>query len=129
MTEGGARSRQRLARAGSAAIVPAMVRTFPWLLFLLALPSCVLAVGNTGYGPGSFPHSTEPMLQERVDAARRVVELQERKLALLRQQREAGSGREAEVVDAEIAVEQAKLKLSECRAELTAVQTKKKDED
>ena len=98
------------------------------LALLAVLPGCVAAIGNTGYGLGSYPKSTAPLLEERVEAARRIVELRQQHLDLLRKQQEAGRGEATAVIDAEIAVEEARLRLLQCRADLSAIRDRKDDE-
>jgi hypothetical protein len=116
-------------RGTAAGILGRMIRTACILALCLALPGCVAAIGNRGYGPVSYPPSTMPLLQERVDAARRIVELRQRQLDELRRVGEAGGVSTTTVVEAEIAVEEARLRLLECRAELSAVEARRKDDD
>jgi hypothetical protein len=97
------------------------------LALFLFLPGCVAAIGNTGYGPHHYPPSTAPILQEQVTAANRVVELRQRRLDTLRQLNAAGTADAAALLEAEIQVEEARIRLLECRAELSAVESKKKD--
>jgi hypothetical protein len=96
------------------------------LALFLVVPGCVAAIGNTGFGPHQYPPATAPLLQERVTAATRVVELRQRRLDALRQQSAAGTADTATLIEAEIQVEEARIRLLECRAELSAVETKKK---
>ena len=100
------------------------------LLLLFSLPGCVAAIGNTGYGEfGSWPKSTIPLLQERVDAARRIVELREQQLATLQSSMAAGRSEGSSVLEAQIEVEHAKLLLLQCRAELSAAEARQREED
>ena len=55
------------------------------------------------------------------------VELRQRQLDELRKQRDAGRASDAEITGAEIAVEEARLRLLECRAQLLAVQEQQDD--
>lgn len=94
-------------------------------LLLPTLPGCVAAIGNSGGGWRDMPATAKPLLQEKVEAARRIVELQQRKLDELRNRHAAGAVAADAVVDAEIAVEEARLRLLDCRAELQAMEGKK----
>ncbi|MBK8979095.1 MAG: hypothetical protein IPM29_24640 [Planctomycetes bacterium] len=96
-------------------------------LALLALPSCVLAVGNSASGVGGFPTTTLPLLQQKIEAAERIVALREQAVAHARELREAG--RTPDDMAAEIHLEEARIQLLQFRAELLAVQDRGRDED
>ena len=53
----------------------------------------------------------------------------EQRLDQLRSQFEAGRGDQTAVIDAEIAVEEARLRLLQCRADLSAIRDRKDDDD
>lgn len=98
--------------------------------FLLAfLPGCVAAIGNTGYGAGSYPKSAMPLLQQRVESAQRIVELRQRHADDLMSRQGAGTVDATTVANAQIAVEEARLVLLQCRAELSALQDREHDEN
>lgn len=96
-------------------------------LLFLVLPGCVAAIGNTGYGLHSYPPASAPLLQERVATANRIVELRQRRLDDLRSLSAAGRADSAAVGEAEIQLEEAKMRLIECRIDLSAAEAKKKD--
>ena len=98
-------------------------------LLLLILPSCVAAIGNSATGVPSLPRSTEPLLAEKVQAAERVVTLREQKLDVLRSLRESGRAGDAEMVDAEIELQESKIRLLQLRAELQAMKQRDSDDD
>ena len=103
------------------------MRTVVLGLLLLALPGCIAAIGNTGYGLHSYPVAAAPLLQERVSAANRIVELRQRQLDTMRDQAQSGKVGADAVIAAEIELEEAKLHLVECRIDLNAAEAKKKD--
>jgi outer membrane protein TolC len=93
----------------------------------VVLPGCVAAIGNSGYGFRAYPPSTASILRERVDSANRIVELRQRRLDELRVQSQSGAATTSSVTEAEILLEEARLRLLECRAELRATEPKKDD--
>lgn len=96
-------------------------------LLLLTLPSCVAAIGNRGSTWNTLPASARPLMQEKVEAARRVVELCQRKCDALKAQHESGQVDMHTLTDAEIAVEEARIRLLDCRATLQAMEGSKKE--
>lgn len=100
-----------------------MIRALVVAASLLALPACVAAIGNKGYRYGTMPAASRALLEERVESARRVVELRQRRLDELRLQSEAGRVGADELAEAEIQVEEARIRLLQFRAELLAVET------
>ena len=53
------------------------ILSIPLAAALLLLPACVFAVGNSATGTPALPDSTAPLLEEKVQAAERVVALRE----------------------------------------------------
>lgn len=102
------------------------MRTVVLAAFLLVLPGCVAAIGNTGFGPHSYSKEAAPLLRERVAAATRIVELRQQELAAAREQLKAGRSAEAAVA-AEILLEEAKLQLIACRIDLAAAEARDDD--
>ena len=102
------------------------MRTVVLAAFLLILPSCVAAIGNTGFGSHAYSKDAAPMLRERVAAATRIVELRQQQLAAAREQLQAGRNAEA-VVASEILLEEAKLQLIACRLDLAAAEARDDD--
>ncbi|MGA0868851.1 MAG: TolC family protein [Planctomycetota bacterium] len=97
------------------------------LLVLVAfLPSCVAAIGNTGGGISMRAESL-PFLEERISSAERIVQIRERALGQLQSEFEAGRGSVGDLAEAEIAVEEARIRLSMFRAEAAGVRGRKKD--
>lgn len=90
------------------------------LMALSFLPACVAAIGNRSHSNWNLPQSAAPLLQEKADAARRVLELCERRLSEVRSLHEAGRSDTMALIDAEIAVEEARIRLLQFRAELEA---------
>jgi len=103
------------------------MRTVVLALLFLTLPGCVAAIGNTGYGLHAYPSTAAPLLQERVSAANRIVELRQRQLDTMRDQAQSGKVGADAVIAAEIELEEAKLHLVECRIDLSAAEGKKKE--
>jgi len=95
------------------------------LLLLLFLPSCVVAFGNTGGFGGPWSEEAVPLLREKVDSATRIVELRQRQLEDLRSQHQGGRVDGNTLAEAEVAVEQARLLLLDCRMQLQALDTEK----
>jgi hypothetical protein len=103
------------------------MRTVGLALLFLTLPGCVAAIGNTGYGMHAYPTAAAPLLQERVAAANRIVELRQRQLDVMRDLAQNGKAGPDVVIAAEIWLEEAKLRVIECRIDLSAAEAKKKD--
>jgi hypothetical protein len=102
------------------------MRRLPIALSWLVLTGCVASIGNRGPYGGPWPASTQPILQERVASASRIVELRQRRLDEMRTQFANGSLDGAALAGAEIDLEEAKLRLLECRADLSAAESAKK---
>ena len=96
---------------------------------LCLLPSCVAAIGNTGYGAGSYPKAALPLLQQRVDAAQRILDLRQQHADGLLAMQGSGVVDTGAVTEAQIAVEEARLVLLQCRAELSALQEREHGDD
>ena len=90
------------------------------LLALSSLPACVAAIGNRSGSNWNLPPNAAPLLAEKVEAARRVVELCERRLGEVRSLHDAGRSDAMALIDAEIAVEEARIMLLQFRAEMEA---------
>jgi hypothetical protein len=103
-------------------MLPRMLKPAVSVLLLLCLPACVAAIGNKGATWNSLPASAKPLLQEKIEAARRIVELRQQRLDSLRSAQQAGRVDEATVAEAEIAVEEARIRLLDCRAQLQALE-------
>jgi hypothetical protein len=95
--------------------------------FLLVLPSCVAAIGNTGMSPFSNSPAAVPLLQQKVEGARKIVALRQRRFDELETRRAAGQVELGAVLDAEIALEEAKLALLDLQMTLQSAQ--KRDDD
>jgi len=99
------------------------------LLPLLAvLPGCVAAIGNTGYA-GHYTKGARPLLEQRVASASRIVELRQQHLDGLRVQQAAGKVETRTVIEAEIALEEARMVLLDCKAQLESTGKKDRDDD
>ena len=97
------------------------------LLALVAfLPSCVAAIGNTGGGTPMRAESL-PFLEERIGAAEQILEIRERALDQLQKEFEAGRASTGDMAEAEVAVLEARIRLSMFRAEAAGVRGRKKD--
>lgn len=96
-----------------------MLRTSAVVCLLLVLPSCIAAIGNTSTSASRVPGGV-PVLRARVDLARRVVELRQLRLDDVRTLAAAGRADATSVVEAEIALEEARIRLLEAEAELAA---------
>jgi hypothetical protein len=103
------------------------MRTLAPLFLLLVLPACVAAIGNTGFGPHSWSCAPASMLQERVAAASRIVELRQRQLDDVRELQRAGRSGPDAAFAAEILLEEAKLRMIECRLDLAAAEAREPD--
>ena len=97
------------------------------VLLLLSLPSCVAAIGNRGVSPFPASKASVPLLQEKIEGARRIVALRQRRVDELEARRTAGQVEVSAVIDAEIALEQAKLDLLDLRIALQGVESDKDD--
>lgn len=97
------------------------------VLLLLTLPSCVAAIGNTGLSGFSSSPAAVPMLQQKVEGARKIVALRQRRFDELETRRAAGQVELGTVLDAEIALEQAKMDLLDLQIALQGAQQKDKD--
>lgn len=97
------------------------------VLLLLVLPSCVAAIGNTGLSGFTSSPAAVPLLQQKVEGARRIVALRQRRFDELETRRAAGQVELGTVLDAEIALEQAKLDLLDLQIALQGAQQKDKD--
>lgn len=99
------------------------------LTSLLTLPSCVAAIGNSGYGGVYNTKMARSLLEQRVTSAQRIVELRQQNLDDLRTRSAAGQIENRTVIEAEIALEEARMALLDCRAQLDAAGKKDKDDD
>jgi len=97
------------------------------VLLLLCLPSCVAAIGNRGVSSFTPTRASVPLLQEKIEGARRIVALRQRRVDELESRRAAGQVEVSAVIDAEIALEQAKLDLLDLRIALQGVESDKDD--
>lgn len=95
-----------------------------FLLTALTLPGCVAAIGNTGYA-GSWPRS-RALLEQRTASAQRIVDLRQQRLDELRTLQAAGRGDASITITAEIELEESRMVLLDCKAQLEAA---KKDGD
>ncbi|MCC7397586.1 MAG: hypothetical protein IT455_11035 [Planctomycetes bacterium] len=93
----------------------------PSLLLLTFLPGCVAAIGNTGYRT-TTPAEALPLLQQRVDTAQRIVDLRQRSVDELLALQQAGQVTPRDLNLAQIALEESRLVLLQCKAELVANQ-------
>lgn len=97
------------------------------LLLCICLPGCVAAIGNTGYQDSRYEAIHKPLLVERVAAAQRIVELRTANLEHVRALQQEGKAAANEAWQAEIALEESKLVLLDCRAALQSAENRKKD--
>lgn len=102
-----------------------MTKSLAAVLLLLTLPGCVAAIGNKGGAFRDLPASARPLLQERVEAARRIMELRQQHVDQMKVQQQSGRIDQVTVNAAEIAVEEARIKWLEYRAELQALEVRK----
>ena len=102
--------------------------TLGLLCLLTVLPGCVAAIGNTGYA-GLYTKGTRSLVEQRVTSATRIVELRQQHLDGLRVQQTAGNVEARAVIEAEIALEEARMVLLDCKAQLEATGKKDRDDD
>ena len=95
----------------------------------VSVSGCVAAIGNTGYQDAKYDKQDRPLLEERVAAAQRIVDLRSANLENLRTLHQAGRGDASALMQAEIAVEEAKLVLLDCKADLQAANRAAKKND
>jgi hypothetical protein len=106
-----------------------MFRTLSLTALCFVLPGCVAAIGNTGYQDAKYDKQDRPLLEERVAAAQRIVDLRSANLENLRTLHQAGRGDASALMQAEIELEQAKLVLLDCKAALQAANRAAKKND
>ncbi len=106
-----------------------MLRSLALGALCAILPGCVAAIGNTGYGSTVYSKAATPLLEQRVAAAQRIVDLRQANLEVLRTLQESGKVGSSDLWQAEIAVEEARLVLLGCKADLDVASRKKKDDD
>ena len=99
-----------------------MLRYAVAVVLLLSLPSCIAAIGNKGVGWDEVPTSALPLVREKVDALKRIVDLRQQNLDNQRTLHESGRGDAASVAEVEIALQEAKIRLLDARAELQALE-------
>lgn len=92
-------------------------------ILLWSLTSCVAAIGNKGNPGVTAPKVAASILAEQVEVARRIVDLRERQVEEVRLQRDAGRAGTIPFVEAQIALEEARLRLLCYRAELESTRT------
>jgi predicted outer membrane protein len=90
------------------------------LLFLLPLTGCIAAIGNRGTQARELNPATRSIVREQIVAAERIVALRQQQLDSLRQLAQVGRGDSNQLIEAEIQLEEARLRLLELRAELAA---------
>lgn len=90
------------------------------LTFLLPLTSCIAAIGNTGADVRAATPALRAIGREKLEVAERIVTLRERQRDDLRLQHDAGRVDARAVLEAEIQLEEARLRLLELRAEVAA---------
>lgn len=90
------------------------------LLFLLPLTGCIAAIGNTGTEARAATPALRAISREKLEVAARIVTLCERQRDELRVLHDAGRGDARAVVEAEIRLEEARLRVLDLRAEAAA---------
>lgn len=90
------------------------------LLLLLPLSGCIAAIGNRGSQAHELNPATRAIVREKITAAERIVALRQQNVDNLRQLHQAGRGDGNQLVEAEIQLEEARLRLLDLRAELAA---------
>lgn len=90
------------------------------LLFLLPLTSCIAAIGNRGSTTPDLNPATRAICLEKIAAAERIVALRQQQVDNLRSLTQAGRGDQNQLQEAEIQLEEARLRLLDYRAELAA---------
>lgn len=97
------------------------------LALVVSLPSCVAAIGNRGGGGGGMTAESLPFLEERIHSAERILQIRERALDQLQNEFEAGRASTAQMAEAQVAVEEARIRLSLFRAEAAGLRGRGKD--
>jgi len=104
-----------------------MLRHAVAIVLLLSLPSCIAAIGNKGVGWDDLPASALPLVREKVDALKRIVDLRQQHLDNQRTLFEAARGDGTSVAEAEIALQEAKIRLLDARAGLQVLEERTRD--
>jgi hypothetical protein len=104
-----------------------MLRHAVAVVLLLSLPSCIAAIGNKGVGWDEVPASALPLVRDKVDALKRIVDLRQQQLDNQRTALEAGRGDATTVAGAEIELQEAKIRLLDARVELQALEGRTRD--
>lgn len=90
------------------------------LLLLLPLTSCIAAIGNSGGETRARTPAARAIAREKVAAAEKVVALRQQQVDNLRLLNNSGRADAAAVTEAEIQLEEARLRLLDFRAEVAA---------
>lgn len=106
-----------------------MIRSLAALLILSTLPSCVASIGNEHGMPEPRSRASEALLQEQIEAAKRIIELREQSLELTRSLASAGHGASTDAIEAEIELLEARIRLFDLRLELRAAQARPDADD
>lgn len=90
------------------------------VLSLLTLTSCIAAIGNRGGQAREMSPAARAIVREKIAAAERIVALRQQHLDRLRAEAQAGAAAAKDVMEAELQLEEARLRLLDLRAELAA---------
>jgi hypothetical protein len=95
-------------------------RALASLLLLLSLTSCIAAIGNSGGEARARTPAARAIAREKVAAAEKVVALRQQQIDNLRMLNNSGRADAAALTEAEIQLEEARLRLLDLRAEVAA---------
>jgi|688.fasta_scaffold471352_1 hypothetical protein len=89
-------------------------------LCLLPFTGCIAAIGNRGAQARAMTPATRAIVREKIAAAERIVALRQQNLDRLRADSQTGVVAAKDVMEAELQLEEARLRLLDLRAELAA---------
>lgn len=92
---------------------------FP-LLCVLPMASCIAAIGNRGAQAREMTPAARAIVREKIAAAERIVALRQQNVDRLRAESQNGVAGANAVMEAELQLEEARLRLLDLRAELAA---------
>ncbi|MFN6147020.1 MAG: hypothetical protein ACK5AL_11730 [Planctomycetota bacterium] len=99
-----------------------MKRSVVAVAFLCLLPvtGCIAAIGNRGAQARAMTPAARAIVREKIAAADRIVALRQQNLDRLRADSQTGVVAAKDVMEAELQLEEARLRLLDLRAELAA---------
>jgi hypothetical protein len=89
-------------------------------LCLLPVTGCIAAIGNRGAQAREMTPAARAIVREKIAAAERIVALRQQNLDRLRAEAQTGVVGPKDVMEAELQLEEARLRLLDLRAELAA---------